>query len=259
MTSSSISSASGHSARGLRSAAQQRAGTLLVVLRALHDHVEQDLERGLAELALLRPDVHPARPEVEKRVGMNMVDADASLLEVAPLLRRRRTGRVEPALQAIDIAGPPGTRLTVGAVPAPLEIVVVVGDVPVADVDHVQHAMAVLATTATADRLLEEQPERPRRNCLRRQATTARTRLQLEPAATKQHRPHHRLREHQPALRIEHEVILKTLRNQHITRCVVPGPLSDTAIPSHPTGPHNPCQADDNIPWKADKLTPPWA
>ena len=222
---------------------QQGAGTLLVGLRALHDHVEQDLERRGAELALLRPDVGAARLEVEDRVGMDVVDADASLLEVPRLLRRQRPGRVEPALEAVDVGGAPGAGLAVGAVAAPLEVVVVVGDVPVPDVDHVQDTPAALTAAAPADRLLEEQPERPGGDRLGREVTNALARLQLEPAAAEQQRPCHPVRKREPALRVEQEVVLKALRDQDVPRLLVLWRSLRRGHPGHPTASRSPCQA----------------
>ena len=156
---------------------------------------------------------------------MHVVDADASLLEVPGLLRRQRPGRVEPALEAVDVAGSPGARLAVGAVPASLRVVVVVGDVPVADVDHVEDAPAVLAAPPTADRLLEEQPERAGGHRLGGQSSNALSPFGSSPDLAEQHRPHDRLRQRQPALGVEQEVVLEALRDEDVARLAVLRPL----------------------------------
>ena len=147
-----------------------------------------------------------------------VVDADASLLEVARLLLERRPSRVEPALEAVDVAGSPSARLTVSPVPAPLVVVVGVGDVPVSEVDDVQDTPSFLAFQAAADRPREEQTERALLERLGREVTNALAGLGLEPTLAEQHLPHHRLRERQPALRVEQEVVLEALRDQDVAR-----------------------------------------
>jgi hypothetical protein len=57
-----------------------------VGVRPLEEDVEEDLERRLPKLPLRGADVLRARAEVEQRVGMDVVDANVSLREVARLL-----------------------------------------------------------------------------------------------------------------------------------------------------------------------------
>src|SRR5579864_486208 len=101
----------------------------------------------------------PARPEVEDRVGVNVVNARVPLLaEVGLSVWARRRG-IEVLLEPFYVASAPGAGEAVGAESAPLRVVGVVGGVPVADVDHVQQAW-LAASEALAYRGLQEQSKR---------------------------------------------------------------------------------------------------
>ena len=139
---------------------EQLAHPLDVLVRALEDHVEHDLERRLLKLSLPGADVLGTRTEVEQRVGVHVMDADAALLEEARLFGDRSASRIEVVLEPFEVRRAPGAALAVRSVAAPLDVVGVVVHVPVANVDHVEHR-TVRLLAAAPDRLLEEEAERP--------------------------------------------------------------------------------------------------
>ena len=161
-----------------------------IVLRALEDHVQNDLERGFLELPLPRADPLRARPKVEERVGMHLVDAHAALLEELRAFGGRCSARVEVALQALDVLRSPRAVLAVRPVQSTLDVVVVVRLVPVADVDHVEDVRAVLVAHPASDRGVEEQPERSGGELVAVDAPPARRpELLVEVLLAEQHRP----------------------------------------------------------------------
>ena len=124
-------------------------------------HVKEPLEMGLPKLGLLPVGVlGPAGPEVEDRVGMNVVDAYAGAGNepAAPIGKTTRGSQV--LLKAVDVAGSPRPGLAMSPVHAPLFVVRLVWLMPVANVDHVQDA-PLRAREPNADGGLEEEPERP--------------------------------------------------------------------------------------------------
>src|SRR5439155_23077161 len=97
--------------------------------------------------------------------GVHLVQAQLAGVEVARLagVVALVARRVEPGLVARDEVGAPRARGAVGAVRAPLRVVLVAGAVPVADVDDMQSWDAVRARScADVDRLLEEHAQRSR-------------------------------------------------------------------------------------------------
>ena len=78
-----------------------------------------------------------------------------------------------------------------------------------------------LSAHPAPDRLVEELPERPVRDGLGRKATNAVGCGDVRRLPAEQNRTRDRLREREPALRIEHEVVLQALRDQDVPGLVV--------------------------------------
>src|SRR5205823_3405667 len=141
-------------------ALQHRRELLDVGGAAREEHVEQALELGRMELRLglsLRALV-PARPEVEDRVGVDVVDARVALLGEARLSVLARRLRIEVLLEPVDVASAPGPGEAVAAEGAPLGVVGIVRRMPVADVDDVEEPVLIAGKTC-ADRRVQEEAE----------------------------------------------------------------------------------------------------
>ena len=164
---------------------------------------------------------------------MDVVDADAPLLEVArlPVSGSGRAGSSH-CLEPVDVAGapacPPRSASRTGAArsrscrPGTCQSRMLI---------TCRTPRLFLAARAAPDRLVEEQPERPVRDGLGRKAANAVGRRDVpnrrRPSSTERD---DRLREREPALRVEHEVVLEALRDQDVPGLVALGRRLDGLV-----------------------------
>ena len=121
-------------------------------------------------------------------------------------------------LEPFEVRCAPGAAFAMRSVAAPLNVVGVVVDVPVADVDHVEHS-TIRLLAATPDRLLEEEAERAGGEFLAGEVpAAARAQVLVEAAPAEHHRPDGGVGQEQPAVPVEEEVVLEALRQKDVAR-----------------------------------------
>jgi hypothetical protein len=181
------------------------------------EHVEQAFELGGVELRLARRAFLPARPEVEDRIGVDVVDAGGSTLgELALAVGPGRFG-IEVFRESIDVPGAPGAGLAMTTEHAAFGVIGRAGDVPVADVDHVQERL--VPGMARPDRRLQEDAERapleqPRRHPPRRVFDSVSVVVLFGDEEVSDRV----VLEEDPTGRIQEKVVLKTLRHEDVAR-----------------------------------------
>ena len=126
---------------------------------------------------------------------------------------RAGSGGIEQPLEAVEVADAPRSVLAVRAVGAALDVVPASGDVPVADVDHVQRAVVGERTTDGRVQEDSERTVRDRGGAACREAVPAGVKVEVDVA--EQHLRHDRVGQLQPAVAVQEQVVLEALRDQN--------------------------------------------